>query len=152
MADNNKPQNYKNHRSYDWLHLVVTMMLVPAIAAAIALLLPLFSERTAVFIMKLLLLYYGLCMLVLAIKVRRYPLVLQDRIIRLEMKLRLQKILPPDDWWQINGLTTDQIVALRFAADDQLPALMRKVLDENIRDRDQIKRLVKFWVADFDRI
>ncbi len=145
-------QTYDNHKSYDWVHIIAATSLIPATVLAAALLLPLFSERAALLIMKLLLVYYGVCMFVLAIKIRRYPLTLQDRIIRLEMRLRLQRLLDPEDHWQIDGLYTDQIVPLRFASDEQLPELMRKVLDEKITDPDEIKRMVRDWTPDYNRI
>ncbi len=146
------PQSYKNHRSFDWVHIIATATLLPAILVACLTLLPIISQDMALTIIKLLLIYFGACLLVLAIKIRRYPLVLQDRIIRLEMRLRLERLLPHDDHWQINGLTTDQVVALRFASDEELPTLVRKVLDEKITNRDQIKQMIQYWTPDRNRI
>ena len=85
-------------------------------------------------------------------KIRQYSLKMQDRIIRLEMRLRLQKVLPVDRHWEINGLSKSQLVALRFAGDEELPPLMRRVLDDKIEDRNTIKKMVKEWEADDWRI
>jgi hypothetical protein len=93
-----------------------------------------------------------LCSFVTTFKVRQYSLRMQDRIIRLEMRLRLQKLLPEDRHWEINGLSISQLIALRFAGDEELPPLMRKVLDGNIQDRDAIKKMIKEWEADTFRI
>jgi hypothetical protein len=82
---------------------------------------------------------------------RIFVLTVQDRIIRLEMRLRLKEILPPDLKGRIDELTCDQFVALRFASDAEMPDLMREVLTNNIRNRDEIKRRVRNWVPDYLR-
>jgi len=79
---------------------------------------------------------------------RTFVLTVQDRIIRLEMRLRLKEILPPDLKGRIDELTRDQFVALRFASDAEMPDLMREVLTNDIRNRDEIKRRVRNWVPD----
>ncbi len=79
---------------------------------------------------------------------RIFVLTVQDRIIRLEMRLRLKEILPADLKSRIDELTRDQFVALRFASDAEMPDLMREVLTNNIRNRDEIKRRVRNWVPD----
>jgi hypothetical protein len=69
-------------------------------------------------------------------------------VIRLEMRLRLEKLLPADLKGRIQNLTPDQFISLRFAGDEELPALVREVLEKNITDRKEIKRRVKNWQAD----
>lgn len=76
----------------------------------------------------------------------------QDRIIRLEERLRMMELLPADLRGRIEELTTSQLVALRFASDQELPELTRRVLDEGITDRKIIKGLVQNWRADHHRI
>lgn len=83
---------------------------------------------------------------------RRYATKLQDRIIRLEMGLRLEKILPPDLQEAIPNLTIPQLVSLRFASDAEMPDLVRKVVAENINKRKTIKKMVKDWQGDYDRV
>jgi hypothetical protein len=80
--------------------------------------------------------------------VRTFALTVQDRIIRLEMRLRLRELLPPDLAARIPELRTGQLVALRFAGDRELPALVRRVLDERLKDRKAIKRMITDWQAD----
>lgn len=79
---------------------------------------------------------------------RLFTLTVQDRVIRLEMRLRLEKLLPPDLQPRIPDLTVAQLVALRFASDEELPLLTRRVLTENITDRKTIKRMIQRWIPD----
>lgn len=79
---------------------------------------------------------------------RIFALTVQDRIIRLEMRLRLARVLPADLAARIGELSVGQLVALRFAGDAELPELLREVLDQNVRDRRQIKRRIRDWQAD----
>jgi hypothetical protein len=82
---------------------------------------------------------------------RIFTLTVQDRVIRLEMRLRLEKLLPADLQPRIPDFTVSQLVALRFASDEELPALARKVLAENITERKAIKRLIQKWNPDYLR-
>ncbi len=82
---------------------------------------------------------------------RVMALKVQDRVIRLEERLRYQRLLPADLQPRIDDFTIDQYVSLRFASDAELPALARKVLDEKINDRKAIKQLIKVWRPDYLR-
>jgi hypothetical protein len=82
---------------------------------------------------------------------RNSAVAVQDRVIRLEMRLRLAGVLPPDLCSRIPEFTVAQLVSLRFACDAELPALARKVLDEKLDDRKAIKKLIKNWQADYLR-
>ena len=75
----------------------------------------------------------------------------QDRVIRLEERLRFERVLPVDLHPRIGEFTIDQLVALRFASNDELPELARKVLDEKLNDRKAIKQMIKTWRPDFAR-
>lgn len=83
---------------------------------------------------------------------RSFALTVQDRVIRLEERLRLERLLPDDLKLRIEEFSISQLVGLRFACDAELPALARKVLAENLRDRKQIKRLVQNWKPDYLRV
>ncbi len=83
---------------------------------------------------------------------RIFALTAQDRIIRLEMTLRLKELLPEDLRPRIKDFTVGQLVALRFASDQELPELARKVLAENLTDRKAIKRMIKNWKPDYLRV
>jgi hypothetical protein len=84
--------------------------------------------------------------------VRTYAVKVQDRVIRIEMRLRLAKILPDDLKGRVTEFTLGQLVALRFASDEELPDLARRVLDEKITSKDTIKKQIKNWQADFHRV
>jgi hypothetical protein len=83
---------------------------------------------------------------------RAFPIGVQDRVIRLEERLRLERLLPADLRARASELETNQLVALRFASDEELADLVRRVLDQGIRDKTEIKRLVRSWRADHQRI
>ena len=94
----------------------------------------------------------ALAFLLLFYYARRFALTLQDRLIRLEMRLRLAKVLPADLSQLIGELTVSQLIGLRFASDEELPELIRKVLTGKITDRTAIKRMVRNWQADHLRV
>ena len=83
---------------------------------------------------------------------RNMALIVQDRVIRLEMRLRLERLLPEELHGRIGEFNVDQLVAMRFASDGELADLARRVLDEQLTDRKAIKRLVKDWQGDFLRV
>ena len=130
----------------------IALMLALFVNAAILVVAAAVFHRHAVLLFGLSQFILIVCGFVMSFKIRQYPLKMQDRIIRLEMRLRLQKLLPLDRHWEINGLSMSQLIALRFAGDEELLPLMRKVLDENIQDRNAIKKMIKEWEADDYRI
>ncbi len=90
----------------------------------------------------------GVALAVMFLQARIFALTVQDRVIRLEMRMRLRELLPADLQPRIGEFTRNQLVALRFASDAELPALARRVLDERLDDRKAIKLLVRDWQAD----
>jgi hypothetical protein len=94
---------------------------------------------------------FAAAFLVLSLSARIFALTVQDRVIRLEMQLRLERLLSADLRARIAEFTVAQLVSLRFAGDDELPALARQVLDEKLTDRKAIKSRVKNWRPDFLR-
>jgi len=90
-------------------------------------------------------------LILLAFFGRTFALTVQDRVIRLEMQLRLQNVLQPDLRVRIAEFSVGQLVSLRFASDAELPELARKVLDEHLTDRKVIKKLVRNWQPDLLR-
>jgi hypothetical protein len=78
---------------------------------------------------------------------RGFPLIVQNRVIRLEERLRLGRLVPELSG-RLDELTPSQLVALRFASDAELPALTRRVLDEHIHDQNVIKKQIQSWRAD----
>ena len=90
-------------------------------------------------------------LVVLFFYARLFALAVQDRVIRLEERLRYERVLPEELRWRADELTVNQFVSLRFASDEELPVLMRKVLDEKLTDRKTIKQLIKNWKPDYLR-
>ncbi|MGD0938352.1 MAG: DUF6526 family protein [Terracidiphilus sp.] len=84
-------------------------------------------------------------------KLRSYPMKVQDRVIRLEERLRLQALAPVQWHGQIYRLTEDQLIGLRFAADDEVVELAKQALEHNL-NRKQIKERIKSWRADTWRV
>ena len=131
-------QTYANHRYRP------VMWLITALGAVVAfVLLFLFMLRQPALVT------YGLVVLAavvlsLVLTVRRYAVRLQDRIIRLEMQVRLARLGRDAEGAR---LAVGQLVALRFASDAELPALVQRALAENLTP-DQIKRAVTAWQPD----
>ena len=90
-------------------------------------------------------------LVIVTFEARLFALAVQDRVIRLEERLRYEKSLPEELRWRADELTVNQFVALRFASDDELAALMRKVLDEKLDQRKAIKQQIKNWRPDYLR-
>jgi Family of unknown function (DUF6526) len=79
---------------------------------------------------------------------RVFALAAQDRVIRLEERLRMRELLPQELQGRIKDFSRDQVIGLRFASDAELPELAAKVLRDNIQKRDDIKKMVTSWRAD----
>ena len=94
----------------------------------------------------------ALALLIGIVLSRNMPLRAQDRIIRLEERIRLQRVLPTDLRGRVDELTTDQLIGLRFAPDDELPELARRALSGDLKTRTDIKSAIKNWRADHMRM
>jgi len=75
----------------------------------------------------------------------------QDRVIRLETRMRLLEILPADLKPRIGELSLRQLLALRFASDGEMAELARTVLDQKIESSQAIKRMIRDWQPDYLR-
>jgi hypothetical protein len=94
---------------------------------------------------------FAAALVVLVFLARLFALAVQDRVIRLEERLRYERMLPAELQARAGELTMEQIIALRFASDAELTALTRKVLEEKLTERKAIKQLVKNWKPDYWR-
>jgi len=91
-------------------------------------------------------------LIALTLYARVFALKAQDRVIRLEMRLRMKELLPPALQPRIGEFTPGQLVAMRFASDAELPELAATVLAGNVQDKKAIKGMIKDWQGDFLRV
>ena len=142
-----EPQNYANHaRPPPRLFLVAWFA---AMAAAASFLFRLFADFS-IDTLALFLTAGGASVGIML--ARRFAVGVQDRVIRLEERLRMERLLPDDLRGGIDELTTDQLIGLRFASDDELAGLVRRVLAGELTDRKTIKQAVEDWRADHQRV
>lgn len=140
-------QNFSNHtRWYPAYHFVAGPILLFNAGWAVY---RLFGGVSFEAILNLLV---AIALVILFFVARIFALKAHDRVIRLEMRLRMRDLLPADLQGRINQFTAAQMVGLRFAGDAELPALARKVLDENITLATPIKRLITDWQGDCHRV
>ena len=141
-----KPQNFKNHARFDPpFHFFVAIILLANLIIAIVHLVR-HMNFTSVWFLVL-----SLAALVALFKVRLYALKVQDRVIRFEERLRLKALAPADWQKQIDRLSEDQLIGLRFASDDELVVLAELALEKNL-NRKQIKERINNWRADHWRV
>lgn len=145
MAEQN-PQTYATHRRIDpWYHFAGFGLLVVALALVVVQAI----RQPSLMAAWALLLTMGV--FIAFLRIRIYALHNQDRIIRLEETLRLERTLAEPLRSRIHELTTGQFVALRFAPDHELATLVAQVLSENL-EREAIKKRVQAWKPDTFRI
>jgi hypothetical protein len=141
-----KAQNFENHaKTVPAFHMFVLPVLFLNFISSIV---RVFRAPTYWTVVSLLV---SIALVLLALNARMFALTVQDRVIRLEMRLRMQQALPPDLQARIPEFTPSQLVSLRFASDEELPELARKVLDEKLEDRKAIKKLIRNWQPDYLR-
>src|SRR6202166_421760 len=139
---NEKPQNFGNHTRQ------VPMFAACQIVLMVYLVGRLIGLRNGISYASVMNILVGVALILLFVNARNSTLAVQNRLIRLEMRLRLAGLLPSDLQARIPEFTLAQLISLRFASDAELPALARKVLDEKMDDRKAIKQLVKNWRPD----
>ena len=139
-------QNYGNHARYVPLfHFVAGPILIANVISAI------WSLRHGISVATVLYAATAVALVLVAFFARFFALKAQDRVIRLEMRMRLRDELPPSQQSDINRLAMHQIVALRFAGDAELPALTAAAISENLGSSD-IKKRITAWVPDENRV
>jgi hypothetical protein len=143
------PQNFKNHGRIDpQFHFFTLFVLIANLIFAVF---HLVRHRVDAPVSSAWFLVLSVAVFVPFSKLRTYPLKVQDRVIRLEERLRLQALAPAAWHAQIYRLTEDQLIGLRFAADDEVVALAKQALENNL-SRKQIKERIQNWREDNWRI
>ena len=141
-----EPQTYANHRRFEPMqHFVLTPILLITWIATIWQAIK-YPSIHSVWVAVL-----GFTVLMVATQVRIYALKVQDRVIRLEESLRMERILPEDLKGRIPELTMRQMVGLRFASDAELGHRVREALDEQL-DGEAIKKRIQTWRPDTYRV
>ena len=142
-----KPQTFENHpKLVPLFHYVILPMFLVNVLLALYYMFTGFSFETAWDVAM------AIGLLFVALFARVFALGAQDRVIRLEERLRMDGLLSDELRPRVNDFTMDQLAALRFASDDELPSLAKKVLDDDIADRKTIKKMVVTWRADYQRL
>lgn len=141
-----KPQNLGNHAKFDeafhfLMAPVTAFSLIVAVMRAIRS--PSFDSIWLAVV--------TVAVFAAVLRIRTYPLKVQDRLIRLEERLRLTQLLPDPLRGRIGELTESQLVALRFASDSEIPALVQKALSGQLTSK-QIKQEVQNWRPDYFRV
>lgn len=141
------PQNYSNHaRFVPAFHFVAFGILTLNLlwTAYRLFRLPSIDSATGLLV--------AIALLLLAWYSRVFPLKAQDRVIRLEERLRLARLLPAGQQARIDELRPGQLIALRFAPDDELPALAQRVFAGELTEPKAIKQAVRNWRPDHLRV
>ena len=143
------PQNFKNHTRFDpvW-HFFLLPLLLINIAFAITATVRHWPDHPHMFPW---LVVMSIVLFMAVGKARGHSLKVQDRIIRLEEKLRFAALLPPDLLARSQSLTEAQYIGLRFASDAEVQALVKRTLDENLTQK-QIKESINTWRPDYFRV
>jgi hypothetical protein len=140
------PQTYANHARFDPpFHFFLLPLGLAAIIVSVIRIVKHPSMASTLGVM----LAVGFVMI--AAKTRSYALKVQDRVIRLEERLRLAMLLPEASKPRIAELTESQLIALRFASDAELPALAMRAVDERLTGK-QIKSSIQSWRPDYFRV
>jgi hypothetical protein len=137
------PQSFESHRRYvPGYHYVLSGILLINLILRVVWLIktPTFVNFWAIVM--------AVAFILMGWYLRVFPNRVQDRVIRLEERMRLGRILPPELRPRLGEFTPAQLVALRFASDDELAALAARVLNEGITDKRAIKALILQWRAD----
>ena len=141
------PQTYANHRRFvPAFHFVTAGLLLLNFVWSIVVIFRHFSPTAVVNALT------AVALVLLFVHIRGFAVGNQDRIIRLEMRLRLERLLPADLKGRIGEFTRGQLVGMRFASDAELPALAKQVLGDKTLGAEQIKKLIKDWQGDYHRV
>jgi len=136
-------QNYSNHARFRWMfhYTSLPILLVNAIVFIVIAV----KEPTK---MSVWIAVVSFALFMYVFDTRGSILTVQDRLIRLEMRMRLERVLGSAAKDKIAKLTCGQLIGLRFASDAELPALVDRTLSGELADKKAIKQAVQNWQPD----
>lgn len=148
-----KPQTFANHTRLDppFHFFMLPVFGIALIVALVNFFYHLPTRSAFHSLHAFLIVLFAAALLVMAFKTRLYSLKVQDRVIRLEERLRLMQLLPEPLRSRIPELSEGQLVALRFASDAELPKLVERTLNEKL-SRADIKKAIQHWRPDYWRV
>jgi hypothetical protein len=143
------PQSFKSHTRYDpAFHFVLVPILLLNFILTVFVTVRHWPDNRFLHIW---LAVVAIALLLTAGVARSSALRAQDRVIRLEERLRLAALLPATDRPRIDELSLRQLIALRFASDAEIPALVHKTLTQGLEPK-AIKQNIVTWRPDYDRV
>jgi hypothetical protein len=147
------PQTYANHTRFDppFHFFLAPVFILGLILSLIHFFYHLRESDMRDNIHSFLLIVLAVALITVILKMRLYSLKVQDRIIRLEERLRLTQLLSEPLRSRIPELTEDQLIGLRFASDAEIPKLVERALLEKLKRKD-IKKAVQNWRPDYWRV
>lgn len=142
----NQPQTYATHRRYDpsWHFVGFMILLLGVIAASVHA----YRQRTYY---NHWMIIYTFGVLLVTFRARAQTVTVQNRVIRLEMRLRLKDVLPAALIGRIDELQLSQLIGLRFAPDAELAGLVERCLSGELANGEAVKKQIKNWVPDYVR-
>jgi len=148
-----KPQTFANHTRLDPLFhfFVLPFFGLALLAALIHFFAHVMTGGWMFNVHAVLLIVLAAALLLAVVKIRLYTLRVQDRVIRLEERLRLSQLLSEPLRSRISELTEEQLIALRFASDGEISKLVERALKEKL-SRADIKKAIQTWRPDYWRV
>ena len=145
MAD--QTQTYATHRRFHpiWHFFAVPVLVINVVWAAVI------AVRHPLTIGAHWNVVVAVTLVIAVFAARVQTLTVQNRVIRLEMRLRLRDVLPGAMHGRIDGLSVSQLIGLRFASDAELPGLVDRCLSGELKDGEAVKKVIKDWQPDFVR-
>ncbi len=144
MAEN---QNYQNHtRWFPFVHFVISPILLINLIWAVVCVVREFEWFRVQYLL------ISIAVIMVSIAARLQALKAQDRVIRLEERLRYREVLSPELAKRIDDLRIGQIIALRFAPDEEMAGLVERTLNGEFEKTKDIKRAIKNWKGDYLRV
>ena len=145
MSDSN--QSFSSHAMMvpGYHYIGTALLLIPTIYFG-------YAAATSFSVANLMIALFAVGVNIIGLYARLFPLGVQDRVIRLEERMRMERLFTDDLKRRINDVSTDHLIGLRFASDEELADLTRRVLDGELADRKSVKQAIKTWRADYQRI